>query len=164
MKLTDILNEIGEGTAKPYKYKLVADVRNDAMYYTFKTDPDPNQSYLGRPKPPTEYSVDLRFWDIENNKRSLSNIDVAFSTAGGEYEEETNDNNQYRVMATVVAIIKEALSKHPEIISLTFTPSKADKMDTRRANLYKAYIQKQIPNSTRKVLRGGGVKVNWKPK
>ena len=67
-------------------------------------------------------------------------------------------------MATVAAIVKEALSKRPEINSLTFTAAKKDNNDARRANIYKAYIQKQIRNSTTKSLRGGGFKVNWKSK
>ena len=156
IRLKDLLKEVGEGTAKPYDYKLVADVSNDAMYYTFTTDPDPNKTYLGSPAPGTDYEVHLRFWDLEKNKRSSTNLDVAFSTHGGEYEEETNDNVQYRVMATVVAIVKEALTKHPEITTLSFTPAKADKMDSRRARFYKAYIQKQMPNSTTTELKGGG--------
>jgi hypothetical protein len=153
-----VLREIGEGTAKPYDYKYIADT-NDAIYYSFTTDPDPKKTFLGQPAPGTEYEVNLRYWDIETNKRSFTNIDVAFSTHGGEYEEETNDNVQYRVMATVAAIVKEALKNHPDITTLTFTPSKADKMDTRRARFYKAYVEKQLPGSTVTTLKDGGFKL-----
>ena len=163
IRLIDLLKEIGEGTAKPYDYKLVADVSNDAIYYTFTTDPNPEKTFLGSPAPGTDYEVQLRFWDLEKNKRSSTNLDVAFSTHGGEYEEETNDNMQYRIMATVVAIVKEALSKHQEITTLSFTPAKADKMDVRRARFYKAYVQKQMPNSTVTELKGGGFKVILTP-
>ena len=166
IRLVDLLKEIGEGTAKPYDYKLVADVSGDAIYYTFTTDPNPDKAFtvngITHLSPGTDYEVDLRYWDLEKNVRSSTNLDVAFSTHGGEYEEETNDNMQYRIMATVVAIVKEALSKHPEVTTLSFTPAKADKMDARRTRFYKAYMQKQIPNSTVTELKGDGFKVTLK--
>lgn len=153
-----VLKEIGEGNAKPYKDTLTAD--NDwGVFYKFKTDPDPNRSYLGKPWPGTTYEVDLKFFDVETKKRSQTNLDIAFSTEGGQYEEETNANEQYRVMATVLAIVKKTLSKHPEVNTLTFTAAKASKGDTRRENFYKAYISKQLRGSTIKNIKGGGIKI-----
>ena len=157
-EIKNVLKEIGEGTAKPYEYKHVADTPY-GIYYSFTTDPDPNKTFLGKPAPGTEYEVDLRFWDIQTSKPSSTNIDVAFSTHGGEYEEETNDNVQYRIMATVLAIVKETLKKHTEITTLTFTPAKASKVDDRRARFYKAYIEKQLPGSTTTMLKKGGFKI-----
>jgi hypothetical protein len=159
IRLIDLLREVGEGTAKPYEYKHSRSVYGN-IYFTFKTDPNPNRSFLGEPDEGTEYEVNLSFWDAETEKPSESNIDISFSTKYGDYEEETNDNMQYRVMATVIAIAKEILPKHPEVTTLTFTPSKANKMDTRRARLYKAYIEKQLPGKTvREVGKYGGYKI-----
>ena len=74
-------------------------------------------------------------------------LDISFKSVEGDYDEETNRNEQYRIMATVIMIVKEMLKRHKEIQSLVYAPTKADKDDTRRANLYKAYISKQIPGA-----------------
>jgi hypothetical protein len=157
-EIRKVLKEVGEGTAKPYDYKLFADTKDD-IYYRFTTDVDPKNTFLGQPRPGTEYEVELRRWDMEAVKRSSTAMDVAFHTAGGDYDEETNDNVQYRVMATVVAIVKEVLQKHPEVTTLSFTPAKANDMDQRRARFYKAYVEKQLPGSTTIQLEGGGFKL-----
>ncbi len=158
IKLINLLKEIGDGTSKPYEYKKVGET-NSGIYYTFKTDPNPEKTFLGRPAPGLDYEVDLRFWDLEKAKPSSTKLDVAFNTDSGEYTEETNDNVQYRIMATVVTIIKDALSNHPEIDTLSFTAAKSDSMDVRRARFYRAYIKKQIPNSTTVELKKGGFRI-----
>ena len=146
IKLRDILKEIGEGSSKPYKYKFDSQDGNDIMY-TFTTE-----------ESKTDYEVDLFMYTQETyaqqygvanaDKIKFPAMDISFRQAGGDYDEETNTNEQYRIMATVVAISKEMLSKQPKITTLLYAPTKADKDDMRRANLYKAYIQKQLPGST----------------
>ena len=75
-----------------------------------------------------------------------------FSVVGGSYGDITNKGEQYKIMATVIAIIKadiELLAKegNPPVKMIEFTPEKADATDNRRAKFYKAYIQQQLPNA-----------------
>lgn len=157
IKLKDILKEIGEGTSKPYKYEYSYG-DDDSISYTFRTDSSVDMQ-TGKTTRGTDYEVDLLFIDSETMERTPNTMDVSFRPTGGEYEEETNQNVQYRIMATVVAIMKEVLPKHPEVTHLIYTPTKSDSNDSRRANLYKAYIQKQLPGSRVKEFSGGKYKI-----
>jgi hypothetical protein len=127
MKLLDILLEIGETNVKPYKYTIDFEGDGEAQYL-FTTD-----SKL-------EYQVNIATLKI-------SRIIIAFKEIKGEYEDITNKGEHFRIMATVVACVKDYLAKNPKIKELSFTPSKSHDADNRRSKLYNAYIQKQIPGS-----------------
>ena len=148
IKLKDILNEVGEGTATPYKFKFKKStfgrtVLHKERSYAFTTDSN------------LEYEVSLTSLKTD--------LYVSFKTVTGDYSDVTNKGEQFKIMATVIAIIKadiEFLAKEedPPVKVIKFAPEKADDNDDRRANFYKAYIQKQLPNA-RVDYKGGAYQV-----
>lgn len=143
IKLRDILNEVGEGTATPYKFKYMPlkgdSVRNKLRHaYRFITD--------------SRLQYEVNVFKIIPRYTENTTLTVMFSVVGGKYEDITNKGEQYKIMATVIDIIKadiELLAKegNPPVKMIEFTPEKADATDNRRAKFYKAYIQKQLPNA-----------------
>lgn len=142
IKLRNILKEIGEGTATPYKFKytprLFQDERKHIRTFTFTTDSELN------------YIVILSI-NTASEDRYIT-ISVMFKTEDGDFSDVTNKGEQFKIMATVIAIIKKAIELleeegKPPVKIIEFAPEKNDESDNRRANLYKAYIQKQLPNA-----------------
>lgn len=152
IKLRDILKEIGEGTATPYKFKYIPlKGDSDRHRYRFTTD-----SKL-------EYHVDL-FNKLDREDR-YTILTVMFNVMGGlDYSQITNRGEQYKIMATVINIIKadiELIAKegYPTVKKVEFTPEKNNDNDTRRASLYKAYIQKQVPNAHVDTVPSGEIRI-----
>jgi len=150
IKLKDILTEVGEGTATPYKFKFKKSTfGGKERSYAFTTDSS------------LEYEASLTSLMSTKNFTSLkTNLYVSFKTVTGDYSDVTNKGEQFKIMATVIAIIKadiEFLAKegNPPVKVIKFAPEKSDDNDNRRANFYKAYIQKQLPNA--RVDYKGGV-------
>jgi len=142
IKLKDILTEVGEGTATPYKFKytprLFQDERKHIRTYNFTTESN------------LEYIVILAV-NTASEDRYIS-LSVMFKTEEGDFQDVTNKGEQFKIMATVIAIIKDCIAKiaeegKPEVKVIEFVPDKNYEDDARRANLYKAYIQKQLPNA-----------------
>ena len=142
MKLTsllyDVISEIGEGTAKPYNYKLTRE-EGDDMLYEFVTD-------LG-----THYEVTFEIEEDFSKDEPWEFMNIEFGVdekdgGGVDYKVETNKGELFRVMATIVAITKEILKERKNIKTLTFSGAKKDEDDNRRNKLYMAYIKKHIPN------------------
>ena len=139
IKLRDILKEVGEASSKPYKYSV--DYEEDkTIRYKFKTDSK------------IEYIINIAQYPVTRNKVRLI---VAFKTKTGDYDTITNKGEHFRIMSTVVTAVKEYLSKVPKAVEISFTPSKETEGDERRANLYKAYIAKQLPGSKIEVYSDG---------
>lgn len=130
IKLKDILKEIGEGTAKPYKY--TRSTKYDNVFYKFRTDSN------------IDYVVTMDLFEEEMNVRFIA-MDPSKKQAT--YQDETNKGEQFRVMATIVLAVKEELKKQPQVTVVTFDPAKSFQDDDRRAKFYKAYVQKQLPGS-----------------
>ena len=158
IKLKNILLEIGEGTAKPYKYKLTRtesapDFGDYFRLYEFVTD-------LG-----TFYEV---MFEIEedfskNEPWEFMNIQFGVDEKDGgrvSYEVETNKGELFRVMATIVDITKKILKERKNIKTLTFSGAKKDEDDQRRNKLYMAYIKKHIPNVKNIVDDGSEIRVD----
>ena len=142
IKLRDILKEVGEGTATPYKFKytprLFQDERKHIRTYKFTTESN------------LEYIVILAV-NTASEDRYIT-ISVMFKVDDGDFSDVTNKGEQFKIMATVIAIIKSAIELlkeegKPPVKVIEFVPEKSDEADNRRANLYKAYIQKQLPNA-----------------
>jgi len=145
IKVKTGINEIGEASARPYKYKVdfeETDPEFSEIQYKFKTDSN------------LEYQIAIAQVKPLRNSKNVRLV-VAFRTTQGTYNTDTNRNEQFRIMATVVAATKEYLSKTPNVTEISFTPSKADMGDMRRANLYKAYIAKQIPGAKINIFSDG---------
>ena len=158
IKLTNILLEIGEGTAKPYKYKLTRtesdpDFGDYFRLYEFVTD-------LG-----THYEVMFEIEEDFSKDEPWEFMNIEFGVdekdgGGVSYKVETNKGEVFRVMATIVDITKNILKERKNIKTLTFSGSKKDEDDNRRNKLYMAYIKKHIPNVKNVEVDGSEVKVD----
>ena len=83
-------------------------------------------------------------------KHDLLSATVAFGVTNEEFEGEeyvaTNKGELYRVMATVVEVVKMYLKEHPHIRTLEFsgepTEEEDDRSNTTRIRLYQRYLGK----------------------
>jgi hypothetical protein len=206
---TEILNEVGEGTSKPFPltYKPTVTIELSRL------------ANIGKKHPGTEekpWAAELSFfYDFENDKgykykvnfmgwagvsdsyysqglrRALggdkdtepeevtfdSAYNVSFDVHGGR-EEETNFQEQYRVLATVVQCVRdfvEQADKTPiPVKQLDIVPKVGEDeekgMDSKRGRFYLAYIKKQVKTlpgdwSVTKMYSEGGVSIkrgNWR--
>ena len=99
--------------------------------YTFTTD--------------KEVDYEVRF---ARKKENLLHVTIAFGVLNDEYEGEeyviTNKGDVYRVMATVVKVIKAYLSHHPNVRIMEFTgvpvTGESEREETKRLKLYTRYL------------------------
>ena len=124
IKVKTGINEVGEASLKPYKYKITYEDPDYEIQYEFTTD-----SKL-------KYNISIA-QIVPNVRKKEVRLVVAFKPEGKTYDTITNKGEQFKIMATVVAAVKEYLAKVPDATEISFTPSKADEGDMRRANLYK---------------------------
>ena len=147
MKLKDILFEIGEGSAKPYKFRISKDETDSKFGHRivdFKTEDDDQY----------ELVLHAYFGDnwITDTYGSHITIDF-FLTGPSEFRDGdtvVNKGRLFRVMATIVAATKKFMNdidyKEKGIDMLRISPTKTeDDDDHRRAKLYMAYIKRQLP-------------------
>jgi hypothetical protein len=137
-ELSKIIGEIGEATSNPYSYKLTYEDRTGMKRYSFITNSG------------TKYEVSVKLDTTYREKsggKNTKEIVVAFKTKNGEYEDVTQENDSYRIMATVIQIVKDYLKETPDVDTISFSPAKSKDNDSRRENMYKAYISKQLPGS-----------------
>lgn len=162
MKLLDILKEIGEGSKSPYVYRKTSS--SDLDYSTFRFTTEENVVYemtINKYKNTSKKLVDyeVEFGLVKSKSRgTLTKIDYKSTS------KDTKTGNVYRIMSTVVDIIKKemALDKKEFDYTLTkivFSPTKENESDDRRLKLYAAYIKRQIPNSKITTSRFGSVEV-----
>ena len=131
----ELINEIGDASAKPYKHKL--QLKNPTReYHEFETD-------LG-----TNYEVTFEFQEDFSKEGEWTVVEISYGTIkDGNLNNVvvTNKGEMFRVMATVVDMTKKILKKNKNIKSLTFTGSKnKGDNDRRRNNIYMAYIKKHV--------------------
>jgi hypothetical protein len=87
---------------------------------------------------------------VARKKHDLLSATVAFGVTNEEFEGEeyvaTNKGELYRVMATVVEVVKMYLKEHPHIRTLEFsgepTEEEDDRSQTTRIRLYERYLGK----------------------
>lgn len=139
IKLKNILKEIGEATTKPYPWKK-ASKKEDVVFFTFMTDQG------------TIYKVALDnyiYEDFHEGNKEYPAIEVSFGIKEkGKYSTTavSNKGEIYRVMSTIVDIIKDYLKRNNTIKAIIYTPiKKEDDTGYKRNNLYMAFIKKQIP-------------------
>jgi hypothetical protein len=73
---------------------------------------------------------------------------IVFGVINDEYEGEeyvvTNKGEVYKVMATIVEVVKMFMEQHPKVLSYEFTgyakPGEEEKQETVRINMYKRYL------------------------
>jgi hypothetical protein len=126
IKLKEILNEIGDSSAKPFNFLLTISGKNEYQYM-----------FLTKEKKIPYYII---FKYISKSDA----WDISFSTIGSKNGDEViNSGEMYSVMATIVKIIKDFISKkNPE--KLQYSPAKNFDTDLRRAKLYDVYLKKNL--------------------
>jgi hypothetical protein len=155
MKLTKILDEvmseIGDTTnVDTYMYSKIPELETyDEEVYKmeFTTESD------------TNYVVIIS--KIDRNEDNIWRMDIEFGveneSEGGfpasyDYKSVVNKGEMYKVMATVVKAVKKEIedstNKGQNIVTVRIEPSKNFENDSRRANLYMAYIQKNMPKGS----------------
>lgn len=138
IKLVDLLKEVGESSTKPYSYTVGGMSGSEtSAYFYFTTD-------LG-----TQYQVVILDAKPSYDKEEYYDFVISFKVMGEDHSYVANKQEVYRVMATVVKIMKDWIAKFGEenVKRIQFTPAKTKGVDdTRRQNLYMAYVKKQIPN------------------
>ena len=139
IKLINILNEIGEGTANSYPYNLKSNISANAIY-TFTT----------------ESSIAYR---VTLNKINNS-VEIDFLVESGEeLYPETNKGELFKVMSTIVKITLDYINDNPDIEYIRYDPKAKDVSNSsknQRDALYRKYIEKYIPNVTF-FERGGSI-------
>ena len=142
IKLADILLEVGDASIAPANYTVAVDT-------------------------PTELKMEFTVGDIKYFLRinsysqaidKTNRIETDFGVAGTEthqWSKNTNKGDQYKVMATVVKILKDFVEDHPKVDTIIYTPAKTKGPEDRgREILYKAYVNKQIPDWNYSTLNG----------
>jgi hypothetical protein len=138
------LNEIGEANLKPYKWEEV-DVEGYFVYTRFTTDNE------------TQYDVDIKstVYYPPGQMDSVPALEIEFSAKpkgaeGSSAKIVVNKGEMYRVMATIVNIIKKYIKKS-RAEAIIYSPSKKsdeETFGTQRDNLYRAFISKAFPETT----------------
>ena len=146
IKLRDILKEVGEGTATPYKWKK-ASTKEDTVFFTFTTDQA------------TSYKVALGnyvYEDFHENDKEYPAIEVSFGIVPKNMSINimfnasivSNKGEMYRVMSTIVDIIKDYIKRNDNIKAIIYEPIKKEgEKGFKRNDLYMAFIKKQIPTA-----------------
>ena len=146
IKLKNILKEIGEGTATPYKWKKVF-TKEDTVFFAFKTDQG------------TSYKVALEnyvYEDFHEDNKEYPAIEVSFGIVPKNMSINimfnasivSNKGEMYRVMSTIVDIIKDYIKRNDNIKAIIYEPIKKEgEKGFKRNDLYMAFIKKQIPTA-----------------
>ena len=138
------VTEVGEANLKPYKWEEV-DQEGYYVYTRFVTDSE------------TQYDVDIKLTVFfpAGQMESLPALEIEFSAKpkgaeGSSAKIVVNKGEMYRVMATIVDIIKKYLKKF-KAQAIIYSPSKKSSEEyfgTQRDQLYRAFISKAIPGVT----------------
>jgi len=142
--LPNSVNEIGEANLKPYKWEEV-DQEGYYVYIRFITDSE------------TQYDVDIKttVFFPAGQMESLPALEIEFSAKpkgaeGSSAKIVVNKGEMYKVMATIVDIIKKYIKKS-KARAIIYSPSKKSSEEyfgTQRDQLYRAFISKAIPGVT----------------
>ena len=145
MKLIDLLKEVGEASSKPYSWKQIEN-EDDFKEYAFQTDSET----------PYNMTIDISEGDQEKDSavvnfgviKSFTDSDETYGDYYVNYDIVTNKGELYRVMATVVEILKDFIKKTPTVKYIQFETTKGKEKESNvRTNLYTKYIQKNLPNA-----------------
>ena len=129
------INEIGDASAKPYKWKYLG---RSKEYSSFTTDS--GLKYLVQMETEEDYTKldDYQILKIEYGVENQKDYGV-------DYNKVTNRGEMFKVMATVTQITKDVLKENPAIKAIEFTGSKNKGMDDQRRNkFYMAYVKKHL--------------------
>ena len=134
------LKEIGDASAKPYKFEKVYD---DEFERTYGFETDSGQMYnvvIEEIEPEDPFTagggvrLDVRFYAVGEDPDAE------------EYDKVLNKGELYKVMATIVDIIRFEMKQRPYIKAISFKPSKRKSQDRARLELYKRFLKNFYPN------------------
>ena len=175
MRLRDIMAEVGEGSSKPFKWSGERSPRRKVMAalpdkgsrdIEFKYKFDANGlPYIVHFSGTIERKTLLQLPGMSppsDRAKYETGFNVSFNTVGGHKAKVTPDTNrgdQFRVLATVVdiikAFVKDMNSGGPRSVvadELFIAPkgddTEAGRFDSKRARFYQAYINKQLGSLT----------------
>jgi hypothetical protein len=156
MKLTKILeqvmSEVGDtANIKPYTTSWeTTGYTNNARTRTYIV-----RFSTGGEKDDTKYRVYNILNKRERQGKEAWYMTVEFGTEGDisyDYSSVVNNDKMYRVMATIIQIVRDIMdefNKEGEYIrEIWIDPSKNYEDDTRRTKLYRAYIEKNMPQGS----------------
>ena len=134
------LNEVGEANLKPYKWQEL-DMNGYVIFARFVTDSE------------TQYDVNLTVTKyVDDDLNNLKALEVEFiakpkGNPGSSAYIVVNKGEIYRVMATIVDIVKKYTKKLKAKVILYSPSKKSNEEDfgTQRDQLYRAFISKAIP-------------------
>jgi hypothetical protein len=146
MKLTKILkevmSEIGDASKEPYgPIDTITDDEAERQY-GFSTDSG------------TIYEVKVETFYRGEGKPIIARVSFGIIGQDGDisYDAQTGENDIYRIMSTIVEIVKKDLESNDADI-IEFSPSKRkgdrdqDPLSNVRTQLYSRYIKGQFPNA-----------------
>ena len=155
IKLKDILNEIGEGSAKPFEYKWISQGSYDNQVARFITDKG------------TEYEVNIadfsEYPDPRDQEQDLPAINIDFlakrpGEPGWSTKTVTNEGDLYRIMATIMLIVKDVMKRFDfDVQAIVYEPSKKTGefgSNNKRDTLYRRFITRTFPGA--QVMRDPG--------
>jgi hypothetical protein len=137
---SSFVNEVGEANLKPYKWKEV-DRESYFVYTRFETESE------------TQYDVDLKSTNyVDDDLNNLRALGIEFSAKlkgdeGSSAKIVVNKGEMYKVMSTIVDIVKKYIKKSKSQ-AILYSPSKKSSEEdfgTQRDNLYRAFISKAFP-------------------
>ena len=137
---SSFVNEVGEANLKPYKWKEV-DRESYFVYTRFETESE------------TQYDVDLKSTNyVDDDLNNLRALGIEFSAKlkgdeGSSAKIVVNKGEMYKVMSTIVDIVKKYIKKSKSQ-AILYSPSKKsdeENFGTQRDNLYRAFISKAFP-------------------
>lgn len=148
IKLKDILNEVGEGSAKPYEYKWISQGSYDNQVARFITDKG------------TEYEVNIadfsEYPDPRDQEQDLPAINIDFlakrpGEQGWSTKTVTNEGDLYRIMATIMLIVKDVMKRFDfDVQAIVYEPSKKTGefgSNNKRDTLYRRFITRTFPGA-----------------
>ena len=114
-------------------YRIVSPVIKSGTIYSFCTD--------------SGVIYEVRFGRKQDN---ILNATIVFGVKNDEYDGEeysvTNKGEVYKVMATIVEIIRQHKKKHPNINLYEYSGEQSEKEKSKNKNVRLALYQRYIPN------------------
>ena len=176
IKLKNILLEIGEGSAKPYKWKADHKTKKafgmDVTDYEYVWETDSGLQYvLTIETAPVEgkgyWHAAFGPYKMGSGIHDLQGRQIRGPQKKVDYETETNRGELFSIMATIVGAFKDFMKKEEKgewgLKVVEYEGAKAeDAKSNQRNKLYAAYIKKHLPNATIKKVYGDIMEILFK--
>lgn len=164
-----LLNEVGDASARPYKWKFDKSSSNHQVSYKFKTEggskltivvsfhllspwqlhnlfnDDDTKKTVNRGERAFYNKNPYYYWDTEfivteyKGKDLKWGVDRSMTISGSEYK--TDKSEIFRIMATLSEIVKDFISKN-KVRGFAFRPA-----SDKRGTMFVRYFQQQLPHA-----------------